>query len=84
METSSFGSESIMLKVKTEMTKGLHYKLRVLGLPIDVPVENSCDKDSVVIKLSVTKLVLSYKHSSICYHRVWKAHKTVTIWVGWI
>jgi hypothetical protein len=37
METSSFGSEFSALKTGTEMDKGLRYKLRMMGVPLDGP-----------------------------------------------
>ena len=37
VETSTFGSEFIALRISTEMIEGLRYKLRMFGVPIDVP-----------------------------------------------
>ena len=34
METSSFGSEVMALKMATQIGKGLQYKLRMMGVPI--------------------------------------------------
>jgi hypothetical protein len=37
VETSSFGSKFVALKVATEMLRGLRYKLRMMGIPIAGP-----------------------------------------------
>ena len=47
VETSTFGSEFVALKVCTEMIKGLWYKLRMFGIPIDGPTNVFCDNQAV-------------------------------------
>jgi hypothetical protein len=37
IEASSFGSEFMGLKVVTDLVKGLQYKLRMMGIPIEGP-----------------------------------------------
>ena len=37
IETSSFGSEFMAMKTAVEMTEGLRYKLRMMGVPLDGP-----------------------------------------------
>jgi hypothetical protein len=37
IETSTFGSEFVSAKVATKMIRGLRYKLRMMGIPIDGP-----------------------------------------------
>ena len=37
VETSTFGSEFIAMKIATEMIEGLRYKLRMFGVPLDGP-----------------------------------------------
>ena len=37
IETSTFGSEFVAAKVTTETFRGLRYKLRLLGVPIEGP-----------------------------------------------
>jgi hypothetical protein len=48
VETSTFGSEFIALKIATEMTEGLRYKLRMMGIPIEGSTNVFCDNNSVV------------------------------------
>lgn len=48
IESSTFGSEFVAMKIATEMVEGLRYRLRMMGVPIDGPVNTLCDNDSVV------------------------------------
>ena len=73
VETSTFGSEFIALKIATEMLIGFRYKLRMLGIPIDGPSNEFCDNQYVVTNSSCTESPLKKKHISICYHRVREA-----------
>ena len=84
VDTSSFGSEFIALRIATEMIEGLRYKLCMFVLPINGPADLFCDNQSVVTNVSVPSYVLNKKHDSICYHRVREAHTAGTIRVGWI
>jgi hypothetical protein len=68
VETSTFGSEFVAMRVATELIEGLRYKLRMFGIPIDGPTDVLCDNQSVVTNSSVPESTLSKKHNSICYH----------------
>jgi hypothetical protein len=70
VETSSFGSEFVALKVATEMLRGLQYKLRMMGIPIAGPSYIYCDNNSVVINSSRPASTLKKKSNSIAYHCV--------------
>ena len=48
VETSTYGSEFIAAKIAVEMIKGLRYKLRMLGIPINGPTTMFGDNESVV------------------------------------
>ena len=84
VETSSFGSEFVALRIATEMIEALRYKLRMFGVPINGSTSVFCDNKSVVTNSSVPSSVLSKKHNSICYHRVREAQAAGTLQVGWI
>ena len=84
VESSSFGSEYVALRICTEMVEGLRYKLRTFGIPIDGPADIFCDNKSVVTNSSVPASVLNKRHNAICYHRVREAQAAGTIRVGWI
>ena len=84
MESSSFGSEFVALRIATELNEALRCKLRTFGVQIDGALEVFCDSKSVVTNSSVPSSVLSKRHNVICYHRVREAQAAGIIRVGWI
>ena len=84
VESSSFGSEFVALRIATEMIEALRYKLRMFGVPIGGATDVFCDNKSVVTNASIPSSVLNKKHNSICYHRVREAQAAKTLRVGWI
>jgi hypothetical protein len=84
VESSSFGSEFVALRVATEMIESLRYKLRMFGVPIIGPAVVYCDNKSVVTNASVPVSVLNKRHNAICYHKVREAQAAGTIKVMWI
>ena len=73
IETSTFGSEFVALKTAMEAIRGLRYKLRMMGVPIDGPTYIFCDNQSVVSNTSKAESVLKKKSNSIAYHAVREA-----------
>ena len=43
IEDSAFGSEFVALKIATKMKKGIQYKLRMMGVPVNGPKNCLCD-----------------------------------------
>ena len=70
VETSTFGSEFLAMKACCEYLRGLRYKLRMMG----IPVEHCCfiygDNQSVLANTTVPQSVLKKKSNSIAYHFV--------------
>ena len=83
VESSTFGSEFIALKHATEIIKGLRYKLKMLGVPIDGPTRMLCDSQSVVMNSSFPESVLKKKHCSIAYHIVRETMAANIIHIYW-
>ena len=73
VETSTFRSEFIALKIATEMIEGLRYKLRMFGVPIDGPANVFGDNQSIINNATIPESPLRKKHVAICYHRVREA-----------
>ena len=84
VESASFGSEFIALKVATEMIQGLRYKLRMFGVPISGLTDVFCDNKSVVTNSIISTSMLNKKHNAICYHKVRESQAANMIRVGWI
>jgi len=73
VETSTFGSEFVALRIATELIEALRYKLRMFGVPLDGPTNVLCDNKSVVDNSTLPSSTLKKKHNAICYHRVREA-----------
>ncbi len=73
VELSTFGSKFIAMHILVELLESLHYKLRMMGIPIDGPANVFCDNKSVVSNATIPTSTLKKKHNSIAYHRVREA-----------
>ena len=47
MESSTFGSEFVAMRIAKDMAIALRYKLRMFGIPIDGPADVFCDNQGV-------------------------------------
>jgi hypothetical protein len=79
VETSTFGSELVAMRIATELIESLRYKLRMFGIPLEGTANVFCDNQSVVTTVSVPESTLKKKHNSIAYHRVREAVAAGTI-----
>jgi len=70
VETSTFSSEFIALKVCLEAIEHLRFKLRCFGVPLPSgePTHVFCDNESVVKNTTNVESTLHKKHSSVAYH----------------
>ena len=70
IETSTFGSEFCAMKQCCEYLRGLRYKLRMMGVPVDNPCFIYGDNQSVLWNTSVPESSLKKKSCSVAYHFV--------------
>jgi hypothetical protein len=70
VESSVFGAEFVAMKNGIETTRGLRYKLRMMGVNIDGPTNVYGDNMSVVHNTQRPESVLKKKINAICYHAV--------------
>ena len=70
METSSFGSELVALRQCCEYLKGLRYKLRMMGIPVNNPCFVYGYDQSVLWNTSKPDSMLTKKTASVPYHFV--------------
>ena len=68
VESSVFGAEFVALKNGMEAVRGLHYKLRMMGIPISGPTYSIGDNMSVIHNTQRPESTLKKKSNSICYH----------------
>ena len=73
VESSTFGSEFVAMRIAIEMIEGLRYKLRMMGVDIQGPCNLFCDNNAVVLNSTVPESMLKKKHAAINYHRAREA-----------
>jgi hypothetical protein len=67
VETSIFGAEFIAMRAGNEACRGITYKLRMMGIPVNDPTYIYGDNMSVIYNTQRPELTLK-KSSAICYH----------------
>ena len=70
LETSSFGSEFVAMRQCCEYLRGLRYKLRMMGIPVDNPCFIFGDNQSVLWNTTIPDSMLKKKTGSVSYHFV--------------
>lgn len=68
VETSVFGAEFVALKAGIKAMRGIRYKLRMMGIPIDGSALVYGDNMSVIHNTQNPQSALKKKSLSICYH----------------
>jgi hypothetical protein len=68
VEASTYGNEMLAMRISIETIEGLHYKLRMLGVPIDGGCNVFCDNNGVVLNMTVPESRLKTKHAAINHH----------------
>lgn len=69
-ETSTYGSELVAMKQAAEYTRGLRYKLRMMGIHVDEPSYIFGDNQSVLANSTKPESMIKKKSNSIAYHYV--------------
>jgi hypothetical protein len=72
VETSSFGSQFVAMKLCCEYLRGLRYKLRIMRIPVNGPCYISGDNQSVLANTTEPGSLLKKKSQGIAYHFVRK------------
>ncbi|KAL7525958.1 hypothetical protein ACHAWF_001579 [Thalassiosira exigua] len=70
IEGPVFGAEFVAMKHIIETVRGIHYKLRMMGVPISGSTYIYGDNMSVINNTSKPESVSKKKSNSICYHAV--------------
>ena len=82
VESSSFGSEFVALRIAKDLLVALRYKLRMFGVPITGPANVFCDNNGVVKNASIPHSTLAKRHNAINYHAIREAVAAKIIRVG--
>ena len=67
-EVSTFGSEFTAMKQACEYVRGLRYRLRMMGIPVDEPAFVFGDNKSVLANTTVPGSTLKKMMNSLSYH----------------
>ena len=70
VESVVFGAESVAMKQAMERSRGLRYKLSIMGVPIEGPTHLYGDNMSTIHNNQCPESQLKTKSKSICYHAV--------------
>ncbi len=70
VETATFGSEFVAMKQACEYIRGLRYKLRMMGIPVDEPTFVFGDNQSVLCNTTAPASTLKKKQYALAYHFV--------------
>jgi hypothetical protein len=81
---STFYSKFVAMHITTEIIKGLRYKLRMMGMPLDGPANALAGNDTVIKNSTIPTQTLQHKHKAICYHFVREAVVAKLIQIGYI
>jgi hypothetical protein len=81
VEASTYGSELLAMRIAIQMSEGLRYKRRMMGVPIPDECAVFCDNSAVVTNLR-PESTLKKKHAAINIHRVREAIAAGTIKVA--
>jgi hypothetical protein len=65
VESSTFGSDFVALRMAVDMIEGLRYKLRMMGIPLDGSTSVFCDNEGVVKNTTAPESPLKKKHVAI-------------------
>lgn len=84
VESSTFSSEFIAMKICVEHIIALRHKLRMFGVPVTESAKVLCDNESVVRNSSKLESILNKKHCALAYHSVRWAVAAGIISIGWV
>ena len=69
VESSSYGSELVAMRIAVEAILEIRYKLRMMGIKIAPTSNLLCDNQAVIINTQLPTSSLKKKHNSVAYHK---------------
>ena len=73
VETATYGSEFMALRIGVEQIMELRYMLRMLGVPVEGPSWIFGDNKSVITSSTIPSSTLKKRWNALSYHRVREA-----------
>jgi hypothetical protein len=69
VESATYGSELVALRIASEAAIDIRYKLRMMGISFEKTTTILCDNQSVVINTQLPSSSLKKKHNSVAFHK---------------
>ena len=83
VETATFGSELVAMKIATEQIQAFRLKLRSFGVPVEGAADVFCDNEAVTKATRMPSSTLTKKHNAVAWHKVREFVATGMIRVAW-
>jgi hypothetical protein len=74
VETYTYGSEMVAVRIATEFALEIRYNIRMLGFEVDGPIKLLGDNNVVVLNTTIPSSQLKKKHQACAYHRIREAN----------
>ena len=71
------------MKTAINQIKALHYKLQMMGVPLDGEMNVFCNNESVFKNSTIPESTLKKKHNSIAYHCTCEVQAVNIVCVAW-
>ena len=82
VDSRTFGSELVAMRITRDIIVALHYKLRIFGVTLDGSSAVMCDNQGEVNNTSLPKSTLVTKQNAVNYHVVHEATAAGILIVG--
>ena len=73
VETSSYGSELVAMRIALEAILEIRYKMRMMGINIEPTSTILCDNQAVIINTQFPTSSLKKKHNAVAFHKIREA-----------
>ena len=73
VETSSYGSELVAMRIALEAILEVRYKMRMMGISIEPTSTILCDNQAVIINTQFPTSSLKKKHNAVAFHKIREA-----------
>ena len=82
LESSTFDSEFVAMRIERDLIDALQYTLRIFGVTLDGPTDMLCDNQGGVKNTSFPQLTLGNKYNVVNYHVIQEAAAEVILCIG--
>ncbi len=84
VESSTYGSELVAMRIATEAVLDLRYKLRMMGIAYERSSVILCDNQACVYNTKLPSSSLKKKHNAVAYHKCREAVAAGIVKCGFI